>query len=114
MRGRLSVTDLRSLTTEVIKDFIAIDPETQMRNLAAWQPVVTDILEGVNAFEVSAVSICTQHDPSIKLRLISGSSKPTCRRTTRSSPICCLRTCQWSCAGRCGAIYAKLERSKGS
>jgi hypothetical protein len=50
-KGRLSV--------EIIKDFIAIDPETQPRNVIAWTPVVTDILKGCCGFEKSAVSTCT-------------------------------------------------------
>ncbi|ORY31437.1 hypothetical protein BCR39DRAFT_526742 [Naematelia encephala] len=44
------------LSTEVIKDFIAIDPESQPRNVAAWTPVVTDILKGVIGFEDASVS----------------------------------------------------------
>ena len=43
------------LATEVIKDFIAIDPETQPRNVTAWTPVVTDILKGTCEFEETAV-----------------------------------------------------------
>lgn len=39
------------LGTEIIKDFIQIDPETQPRNVAAWSPVVTDILRGAIDFE---------------------------------------------------------------
>ncbi|WVR06225.1 hypothetical protein IAU60_003255 [Kwoniella sp. DSM 27419] len=42
------------LATEVIKDFIALDPETQPRNIAAWTPVVTDILKGCCGFEEEA------------------------------------------------------------
>ncbi|CAD6590459.1 MAG: guanine nucleotide exchange protein for ADP-robosylation factor, partial [Tremellales sp. Tagirdzhanova-0007] len=42
------------LGTEVIKDFIAIDPDTQPRNVTAWTPVVTDILQGCINFEEAA------------------------------------------------------------
>ncbi|WWC88824.1 uncharacterized protein L201_003737 [Kwoniella dendrophila CBS 6074] len=42
------------LATEVIKDFIALDPETQPRNITAWSPVVTDILKGCHGFENDA------------------------------------------------------------
>ncbi|OCF43947.1 guanine nucleotide exchange protein for ADP-robosylation factor [Kwoniella heveanensis CBS 569] len=42
------------LGTEIIKDFIALDPETQPRNIAAWTPVVTDILKGCYGFEKEA------------------------------------------------------------
>ncbi|WVQ96796.1 hypothetical protein IAU59_003903 [Kwoniella sp. CBS 9459] len=42
------------LATEIIKDFIALDPETQPRNIAAWTPVVTDILKGCYGFEEDA------------------------------------------------------------
>jgi brefeldin A-inhibited guanine nucleotide-exchange protein len=44
------------LGTEIIRDFIAIDPETQPRNVAAWTPVVVDILRGSIDFETSSVS----------------------------------------------------------
>jgi brefeldin A-inhibited guanine nucleotide-exchange protein len=42
------------LGTEIIKDFILIDPETQPRNVAAWTPVVTDIIRGAIDFEDGA------------------------------------------------------------
>ncbi|TXT13291.1 hypothetical protein VHUM_00658 [Vanrija humicola] len=42
------------LGTEVIRDFIAIDAEAQPRNVAAWSPVVSDILRGVVDFEDAA------------------------------------------------------------
>jgi hypothetical protein len=41
---------------EIIKDFVALDPETQPRNVTAWTPVVTDILVGVIGFEEASVS----------------------------------------------------------
>ena len=44
------------LAVEIIKDFIALDPETQPRNVTAWTPVVTDILNGVIGFEETSVS----------------------------------------------------------
>ena len=52
----LTTTSLSRLGTEVIRDFIAIDPETQQRNVTAWTPVVTDILLGCIGFEDAAVS----------------------------------------------------------
>ncbi|WVW84498.1 hypothetical protein I302_106532 [Kwoniella bestiolae CBS 10118] len=42
------------LATEIIKDFIALDPETQPRNITAWTPVVIDILKGCHGFEDEA------------------------------------------------------------
>nr|XP_019012604.1 guanine nucleotide exchange protein for ADP-robosylation factor [Kwoniella pini CBS 10737]OCF51385.1 guanine nucleotide exchange protein for ADP-robosylation factor [Kwoniella pini CBS 10737] len=42
------------LATEIIKDFIALDSETQPRNITAWTPVVTDILRGCYGFEDEA------------------------------------------------------------
>lgn len=44
------------LAKEIIKDFIAIDPETQPRNVSAWTPVVTDIIQGSVDFEEEAAS----------------------------------------------------------
>lgn len=49
--------DSPSLAVEVIKDFIALDPETQPRNVTAWTPVVTDVLRGSIEFEEEAVSV---------------------------------------------------------
>lgn len=43
------------LAVEVIKDFIALDPETQPRNVTAWTPVVTDVLRGSIEFEEDQV-----------------------------------------------------------
>ncbi|ORX40224.1 hypothetical protein BD324DRAFT_644628 [Kockovaella imperatae] len=42
------------LGTEIIKDFIGLDPETQPRNVSAWTPVVTDIILGSVDFETEA------------------------------------------------------------
>ncbi|WWD18344.1 hypothetical protein CI109_102794 [Kwoniella shandongensis] len=42
------------LANEIVKDFIALDPETQPRNITAWTPVVTDILKGCHGFEDEA------------------------------------------------------------
>lgn len=44
------------LATEITRDFIAIDAEVQPRNVAAWSPVVSDIVRGATDFEEEAVS----------------------------------------------------------
>lgn len=44
------------LATEITRDFIAIDAEVQPRNVAAWSPVVSDIVRGATDFEPEAVS----------------------------------------------------------
>ncbi|EIW73609.1 hypothetical protein TREMEDRAFT_25229 [Tremella mesenterica DSM 1558] len=44
------------LATDVIGDYLEIDPETQPRNVAAWTPVVTVLLRGVYDFEREAFS----------------------------------------------------------
>jgi hypothetical protein len=69
------------LSIEIIKDFIVIDPETQPRNVAAWTPVVVDILQGCVAFEDSAVSLIfahegerTSHDSSVERQKWKGPS----------------------------------------
>lgn len=43
-----------SLGSEIIKDFIQIDPATQPRNITAWTPVVTDIIRGAIDFDNGA------------------------------------------------------------
>lgn len=42
------------LGTEITRDFIAIDAETQPRNITAWSPVVADILRGACDFNDAA------------------------------------------------------------
>lgn len=57
---------------EVIKDFIALDPETQPRNVTAWTPVVTDVLRGSIEFEEEAVRLFTS--PLSHLALITSNT----------------------------------------
>lgn len=49
------------LSTEVISDYIAIDAETYPRHVAAWSPVVADIVRGVVDFDDA--SVCTGPQP---------------------------------------------------
>ena len=42
------------LGQEVTRDFIAIDAASQPRNIAAWSPVVSDIVRGVADFDDNA------------------------------------------------------------
>jgi brefeldin A-inhibited guanine nucleotide-exchange protein len=57
MAARSGVLDrLIPLSTEITRDFIAIDAENQPRNVAAWSPVVADILRGACDFDDGAVS----------------------------------------------------------
>lgn len=45
------------LSSEITRDFIAIDAEVQPRNVAAWSPVVSDIVRGVCDFDDVSVSV---------------------------------------------------------
>jgi hypothetical protein len=47
---------VHSLGSDIIRDFNAIDVETQPRNVAAWTPVVAEVLQGCVGFEDEAVS----------------------------------------------------------
>ncbi|KAL2761023.1 hypothetical protein ACRALDRAFT_2024890 [Sodiomyces alcalophilus JCM 7366] len=38
------------LCKDIIGDFVALDEESQQRNIVAWRPVVVDVLEGYAAF----------------------------------------------------------------
>jgi hypothetical protein len=69
------------LAVEVIKDFIALDPETQPRNVTAWTPVVTDVLRGSIEFEESQVCHFRYIYPN-RMWLIN-SSWPTCLLSIR-------------------------------
>lgn len=51
-----------------MRDFNAIDPVAQPRNIAAWTPVVTEILQGCRDFEDESVSRCQNgHQAGIEL-----------------------------------------------
>jgi hypothetical protein len=91
------------LAVEVIKDFIALDPETQPRNVTAWTPVVTDVLRGSIEFEEDQVSLFSSHlfsnsslrwgsshldgDRSQKEGMLIYSSSTTFQLSTPSLPI---------------------------
>lgn len=42
--------DLVELCRLIIRDYIALEEESQYRNIVAWRPVVVDVLEGYGAF----------------------------------------------------------------
>ncbi|GKT51531.1 protein transport protein SEC7 [Colletotrichum spaethianum] len=42
------------LCKSIIKDFVALEEDSQHRNIVAWRPVVVDVLEGYAAFPVDA------------------------------------------------------------
>ncbi|CCF37916.1 Sec7 domain-containing protein, partial [Colletotrichum higginsianum] len=42
------------LCKSIIKDFVALEEDSQHRNIVAWRPVVVDVLEGYAAFPVEA------------------------------------------------------------
>ncbi|WYZ44904.1 hypothetical protein EsH8_VIII_000220 [Colletotrichum jinshuiense] len=44
------------LCKSIIKDFVALEEDSQHRNIVAWRPVVVDVLEGYAAFPVEAFS----------------------------------------------------------
>lgn len=50
------------LGTYIIQDFNAIDPETQPRNVTAWTPVVTEILQGMCGLDTEDVSHNFEND----------------------------------------------------
>nr|ODN91502.1 guanine nucleotide exchange protein for ADP-robosylation factor [Cryptococcus depauperatus CBS 7855] len=57
--SRDEVTErLVPLATEIIKDFISLDPENSPRNVAAWTPVVIDILQGCCSLETKSFERC--------------------------------------------------------
>ncbi|KAI8286882.1 Protein transport protein SEC7 [Colletotrichum sp. SAR11_240] len=44
------------LCKSIIKDFVALEEDSQHRNIVAWRPVVVDVLEGYAAFPVTSFS----------------------------------------------------------
>ena len=45
------------LGLRVVEDFNALKAETQGKNIAAWTPVVTEVLKGFRDFDDQAVSL---------------------------------------------------------
>lgn len=43
-----------SLCTDIIRSFIHLDDESQQRNIAAWRPVVIDVIQGYTDFQLEA------------------------------------------------------------
>ena len=41
---------LSRLCADIIRSFVHLDEDTQQRNIAAWRPVVIDVLEGYTNF----------------------------------------------------------------
>lgn len=40
-----------SLALDVLANYVSLNPETQARNITAWTPVCTEILQGFCSFE---------------------------------------------------------------
>lgn len=55
-----SIVNIHRLGVRIIRDFNAIDPVAQPRNVAAWTPVITEILQGCEDFEPESVSCKTR------------------------------------------------------
>jgi hypothetical protein len=70
------------LGTHIMKDFNAIDPETQPRNVIAWTPVVTEILHGCCTFENDSVSEDMCLENGNELINVTYSSPNTCQSYT--------------------------------
>lgn len=45
------------LGVQILSNYISLDGEVQARNIAAWTPVVAEVLQGFSGFEDSAVSL---------------------------------------------------------
>jgi brefeldin A-inhibited guanine nucleotide-exchange protein len=43
------------LGRDILSAFAALDGETQMRNIAAWTPVVAEVLQGFCSFDDATV-----------------------------------------------------------
>lgn len=46
----LRLTDNYRLCADIIRSYVLLNEETQHRNIAAWRPVVVDVMEGYNNF----------------------------------------------------------------
>jgi brefeldin A-inhibited guanine nucleotide-exchange protein len=49
------------LGLDVLANYVALNPESQARNITAWTPVCAEILQGFCSFEDEAVSFSIVH-----------------------------------------------------
>jgi hypothetical protein len=63
-----SSSHVSRLGIDIVAGYVALDGETQARNIAAWTPVVAEVLQGFSSFEdeTVGVQICA---PCTKLTL---------------------------------------------
>jgi brefeldin A-inhibited guanine nucleotide-exchange protein len=54
---------LDRLSLDILKDFNSLDPESQARHIAAWSPVVCQILQGYCIFDEKTVRPPSPHLP---------------------------------------------------
>ena len=100
---------LRSLGLGVLQDFNKLRLDTQAKNIAAWTPVVAEILQGFVRFDDKAVRLIpcfsTRHQPN-RIRLSSSQDiflpftpwQPTCsqeRWRQRSVKACGSTSGEW-------------------
>lgn len=52
----LLIWDDNRLGLDVISGYVGLDLESQSRNVAAWTPVVAEVLHGFSIFEKESVS----------------------------------------------------------
>jgi hypothetical protein len=45
------------LGVQIVSNYISLEQETQARNIAAWTPVVVEVLQGFSAFQDDTVSL---------------------------------------------------------
>jgi brefeldin A-inhibited guanine nucleotide-exchange protein len=53
-----------SLGLQIVSNYISLEQETQARNIAAWTPVVVEVLQGFSGFQDEAVR-CVACRPSL-------------------------------------------------
>jgi len=74
------------LGREVVKGYLPLDPETQVRNIGAWTPVVADIFRGLCTFEDDEIELLDEQgriagSQALKPGLRSESGKPLRRKS---------------------------------
>lgn len=99
------------LGVDILAGYVSLEPETQARNIAAWTPVVAEVLQGFAGFADVTVRFCglSLSPPRCK-HLHSSRIMSSC--STLSASTCSNATCQPRSAKACAVSSSALASSE--
>lgn len=69
---------------DILEGYIALDPETQARNISAWTPVVAEVLQGICSWEDAVLQEHVGVLYPIAVDLLARDMSPEVRESLRS------------------------------